>query len=326
MKPDIYFYIPSDIYNPEWPKSLNDNWISFGKGPNIWTYFTPIVLKEKGYDVKITTKIPDEGIVLSHSRYLPQKRLVNDKTILICIRADYGRNHMAHIHIVQNPKQPKMIGKDILERLFFPGLSFYIPYWPQPGLIPRDPNRGDKFENIVYMGALKNLHEDLRSESFKKELENEGIKFKIITSRANWNDYSQVDGVLALRPTSGDSDLRKPPSKLVNAWLARVPAILGPESAFRALRKSEYDYIEVKNIKQIKKAVLFLKDNPEIRKKMIENGILRSSEFTIDSIANRWIHFFENVAIPYYLKWIKSKIYRKTFYFFRSIRTGIKNL
>lgn len=324
--PRISFYIPPDILKPDWPKSLKDNWVSFGRGPNIWTYFTAIVLQEKGYPVEITTEIPEEGIVLSHSRYLPQKRIVNDKAILVCIRADYGRNHMAHIHIVQNPEQPHMKGKDAIERFFIPGPSFYIPYWPQPGLIPRDSKRGDKFENVVYMGAPKNLREDLRSPEFAEELAKEGINFKIVTLRSLWHDYSQVDAVLAVRPESRDSDLRKPPSKLINAWLARVPAILGPESAFRALKKSEFDYLEVKNLEEIKKAILFLRDNKNFREKMIQNGIIRSKDYTIDSIANRWIKFFEEVAIPYYYRWLSSKFYRRLFYFFRGIRTTIKHL
>ena len=37
----------------------------------------------------------------------------------------------------------------------------------------------------------------------------------------------------------------KPPSKLFNSWLAGVPAVLGHESAYRAERRSDLDYIEV---------------------------------------------------------------------------------
>lgn len=317
LRPKISFYIPPDKFKSSWPKSLKDDWISFGGGAKIWTYFTAIVLKEKGYPVDITTEIPKEGIVLSHSRYLPQRRLVNDKAILICIRADYGRNHMAHMHIVQNLCQVYMRGRDFLEKFFLPGPSYYIPYWPQPGLIPRHSSRGDRFENVVYMGTVKNLKEELRTTEWAEELAKERIVFKIVGDQALWHDYSQVDAICAIRSRSSDHHLRKPPSKLINAWLAHTPAILGPESSYRALRETELDYIEAKTLKQVRDAILRLRDQPSLRQKMVANGIKRARNYTVEANANRWIDFFERTAIPYYFNWRnRSNFYKKTFYFF----------
>ena len=45
------------------------------------------------------------------------------------------------------------------------------------------------------------------------------------------------------------------PSKLINAWLAGCPGILGPESAFQQLRESELDYIEARTVDDIVNAV-----------------------------------------------------------------------
>lgn len=302
-KPEIYFYIPQEKYSDLWPKSFSDNWEAFGGGANVWSYFTPIALREYGYPVQITTEIPDEGIVLSHSQFLPQRRITNDKTMLICIRADYGRNHPAQMHLVQNADQAHYAGRDMIEYLFQPGPSYYMPYWPQPGLVPRDTERRDRFENIVFVGARQNLAPELLTDGWRRSMEELGLNFVTKFDRASWHDYSEADAVLAIRSMSNTRYLRKPPSKLTNAWLAGVPAILGPESAFRTLRQTEYDYLEIQTQQEALTAIRQLKENPLLRSKMVEVGRARSGEYSIAANAQRWIAFFEQFAVPYYKQW-----------------------
>lgn len=325
-KPAIYFYIPRDKFSEDWPKSLADNWVAFGGGANVWSYFTPVALREHGYPVHITTEMPDEGIVLSHSQYLPQKRITNDRTLLICIRADYGRNHVAQMHVVQNAAQERYQGKDFFEYLLLPGPSYFIPYWPQPGLVPRDPARGDRFENLVYMGARQNLAAEFKSDEWRQEMEAAGINFVMTMDRACWHDYSAVDAILAVRSLSKSRYLRKPPSKLVNAWLAGVPAVLGPDSAFRALRQSEFDYLEVTSLQAARDSILRLRDDVSLRTRMREVGMQRGSEYSVAAIAGRWERFFEEFAIPYYLKWRNRPWFHKHVHrAARDFRTLIKN-
>lgn len=325
-KPEIYFYIPKDKFSEAWPKTLSDNWVAFGGGANIWSYFTPIALREFGYPVRITTDIPDEGIVLSHSQYLPQRRITNNRTLLICIRADYGRNHPAQMHVVQNRDQAHYVGRDFLEHLLLPGPSYYIPQWPQPGLIRRDPARGDRFENVAYVGARQNLAKELSSDAWKQELNDIGLNFVTMFDRASWHDYSEADAVIAVRSMSSNRYLRKPPSKLTNAWLAGVPAILGPESAFRTLRQSEHDFIEVQSMKEAICAVRRLKDDLSLRRKMVEIGTERSREYSIEANAKRWVAFFDEFAIPYYHKWhARPWLYQRIQESARFVRTWIKS-
>ena len=54
----------------------------------------------------------------------------------------------------------------------------------------------------------------------------------------------------------------KPASKLVNAWHAGVPALLGPEPAYQALRM-QFDYIEIRSPEDAIREVIRLKENPE---------------------------------------------------------------
>ena len=324
-KPEIYFYVPPDKFEESWPKSLADIWVAFGGGANVWSYFTPVVLREHGYPVHITTEFPQQGIVLSHSQYLPQHRITNEQTMLICIRADYGRNHPAQMHVVQNADQAHYAGKDFVEYLFLPGPSYFIPYWPQPGLIPRNVDRGDRFENIAFVGARQNLAPELKTEQWQRAIAELGVKFVTMFDRASWHDYSEVDAVIAIRSMSAARYLRKPASKLTNAWLAGVPAILGPESAFRALRQTEFDFIEVQSQQAAIEAIRRLKEDSTLRWKMVETGRQRSEEYSIAANAERWIRFFEDFAIPYYQQWTsRSWGHRKLERAARDFRIWIK--
>jgi hypothetical protein len=326
-KPEIYFYIPKEKFSDHWPKTLAENWVAFGGGANVWSYFTPIALREHGYPVTITTEIPDEGIVLSHSQYLPQKRITNDRTLLICIRADYGRNHPAQVHVVQNAEQERYQGKEFFESLLLPGPSYFIPYWPQPGLIARSQERGERFENVVYMGARQNLASEFKSDEWRSEMDKAGINFTMTVDRSAWHDYSSVDAIFAIRSLSNSRFLRKPPSKLINAWLAGVPAILGPDSAFRALRQSEHDFLEVNSLASAREAILRLRDDRQLRTKMVEVGNARASEYSVAAIAGRWETFFEEFAIPYYVKWRQRPWLRRNIHrLARDFRTSFKHV
>jgi hypothetical protein len=326
MKPKIFFFIPKENYSENFPKSLKDDWVSFGGGARIWTYFTAIALKDSGYSVEITTKLPEEGIVLSHSRYLPTIIYPKKNRLIICIRADYGRKYSADMHIVQNRYQIKNRGREFFEFLFSPGLNYYIPYWSQPGLIPRDPSRKDLFMNVAYMGAPQNLDPALKSEEWTARLAKEGINFFKIFDRHLWHDYSYIDAILAIRPKTGDHHSRKPPSKLVNAWLARIPAILSPDSAFIEIYKNEKDFIRASNAEEAFIAILNLKSNKLLRRKIVKNGIQRSLEYTNKANIQRWITFLQEFAIPLY----KKRLNWNKFHFFyyqkiKLIRMRIRN-
>ena len=311
MKVVLSWLVVPYFYN-NWPQRINDNWLAFGGGANIWTYYTAIALKDSGYSVKITTEFPEKGIVLSHSRYLPALIKPKQDRLVVCIRADYGRKYSADIHVVQNQYQLKNRGREFLEFFFCPGPNYYIPYWSQPGLIPRDSSRKDTFENIAFMGASQNLHPDFKSAKWEKLLSSEGFNFIKIFERHLWHDYSEVDAILAIRPKKGDHHSRKPPSKLTNAWLAGVPAILGADSAFREISRTDYDYMEISNSEEAFRAILRLRDDKIMRRKIIQNGVERSYEYTQKINLKRWVDFFDNFCIPFYkdrVGWSSFKFY-----------------
>src|SRR5262249_29736407 len=133
----------------------------------------------------------------------------------------------------------------------------FVPLWPQPGLLPRDPARGERVETVAYFGREGALPPWFREPLFVNELAQCGVRFEI--RHDAWHDYREVDLVLAYRLETPSMLEVKPATKLYNAWLAGVPALLGEEPAYRALRQSDLDYVPVASAGEAVAAVRALK-------------------------------------------------------------------
>jgi hypothetical protein len=322
--PQIYFYIPQRQWVSKLPQRIEDYWewvcqpgIGKYKGSYTWTLETYLYLKGKGFPCQIIGTLPKEGIVLSHYDCLEFDSKPSPRLLIVCCKAERKRHPYAQIHIVQNPYDPMIIESDPL----WP--AYYIPGWPQPGLISRNPERGEKFENIACFGY--ELAPELKESSWQKKLETLGFHTYIsdVDKCNSWNDYSFVDVTVNVRSFNETSFNEKPSHKLYNAWLAGVPAILGRESAFRAERESDLDYIEVNSQEEIIEALKLLRDNKELRRKMVENGKIRIQK-VIPTIVKEWEDFLINVAIPAYRNyWSKksglSKTMNMTQYWFSAL-------
>jgi hypothetical protein len=140
-------------------------------------------------------------------------------------------------------------------------------------------------------------------------------------------DYSDVDVVVAVRSFRRKGFIRKPASKLYNAWIAGVPAILGVEFAFREERRSELDFIEVTSCEAAMAAMRRLKASPELTARMIENGFRRAQDVGVDKLTERWWRLLSDVAVPKFEEWQKMGVSgRKDFIFRRSLRKKMRGL
>ncbi|WP_035991180.1 glycosyltransferase [Leptolyngbya sp. KIOST-1] len=261
-----------------------------------WIVTTYLYLKRKGLNVSISDKfVPGQINVVSSLDYSAKDLAFN--SFVVGTRSDGFQPLLCDFVIVQNRFQ---LGSET---------DAFIPHWPQPGLIPRRQERGNTISNIVFKGNEKNLHTPFRSFEFKKELENVGLKFRINIASAEgivaWNDYSADDLVLAVRNLTEQDILVKPASKLVNAWIAGVPALLGPEPAFQDLKLSDLDYIEVRSTKEAIEAIRRLKSNPELYRKMVVNGLNRAEDFTVENMIKRWVEVLAGPVVKQYSQWRK---------------------
>jgi hypothetical protein len=230
------------------------------------------------------------------------------------LKADYDWHPYAQIHVVLNPRESGIIWN-----------SHYIPHWRQPGLIPRNPLRGDAFENIAYFGEIDNLAPELRDAKWSDRLKAMGLKWCVMP-RERWHDFSEVDAIVAVRSFQHRGYLAKPATKLYNAWHAGVPALLGEEAAYQAERKSDLDYCRVSSVEMTLNCLAKLMADIKLRNAMVENGRARALETASELTVEKWKHLINQIVIPAYLKWSgEAAPRREMFLRYRLIASKIRS-
>ncbi|UCH12903.1 MAG: hypothetical protein JSW18_02910, partial [Candidatus Omnitrophota bacterium] len=187
------------------------------------------------------------------------------------------------------------------------GKYFFIPHWPHPALIPRDIKRGYKFENAAAFGMSSNIANEFKNGLCEKRFSAMNLKW-FYKSPKDWHDFSEVDVLIAIRSFNLKTKdyAHKSNQRLYNAWHARVPAILDSGANYQSERKSDLDYIKVNSVEEMLEALKHLKNDKELRHRMIKNGIKRAQETSVERIIKLWTSFFKNKAIPAYEQWSKK--------------------
>jgi hypothetical protein len=298
--PPVTFFYPSPQQDIEQLKALDvdNNWAFLSRvWSNEWTLQTYLWLRKKGYAVDLSEDVPKAGIVVvgpgtgMARKFIGRYKTARREVAVVTICADSARSFISDVDVMQN-------GYYADEKR-----TFFIPFWPQPGLLPRHAARGHTLEHVVYKGAAGNLHPDFSSPAWRQFLQGRGLTWVVEDTPAGtaacstgWHDYTHVDVILAARPQFGKPYYNKPASKLINAWHAGVPALLGPEFPFRELRRSERDYIEIASVEDAMVGIQRLIDHPEWYLQMVENGKRRARAFTHDRITELWADvLFEQV-------------------------------
>lgn len=299
----VTFYLPGlaepDMYDDV---DLAQEWPRLKSGRALWIIHTYIRLRNAGHDVRIVGRAPDQGVVVVFARdmgsYLAS-RGNKSRTLIVCAQADAI---LAEVSVADVILQHNGLRADD-KRVFF------VPNWPQAGLVPREPSRGDSLRTISYKGNLEQLHDDFLSMRWKQFLTKRNLSF-VLDAPLNdelsnqespdnssafihgttdqWHDFSQTDAILAVRPPRRDLYPHKPAVKLVNAWHARTPALLGPERAYREIRRSQFDYVEIASLDDAMRAIDQLRDEPSRFRKMIHNAERRASEYSTENVLGTW--------------------------------------
>lgn len=307
--PSISFYLP-ELREPI-PDRLDDYWewqtttpgLSPWWGRYHWVLQTYLHLRASGYPCELTTQIPRSGILITHKDCLPPDMRPRPDLVVVCLLVDRTAPHpYAHFHVVHRDGQSLGVGHQ----------TIHIPAWPQAALIPRDPARGDRFETVGYFGYEHNLAPQLWSPEFQDQLQQLGLRF-YAPPPARWPDFSGVDVILAVRQLRLDQRLSKSAVKLVNAWHAGVPAVLGHEAGFRTVRNSPLDYLEASSVDQILESLRRLKNDASLRQQMAAHGRQRAREFSAEQLRARWHMALTHTIVPYYDAWQHHRGYRTAF-------------
>lgn len=285
----VTFFIP----DPQQVRLFQDadpdrDWTLFSTGVQVWIGQTYLRLKRAGYPVVLTAQAPASGLVVVHADHVPAllcRRRWSAALTIVAARADRPRQPHADIEIVQNAGSADG------------GAAFHIQHWPQPGLVPRDARRGSAVRTVAFKGTVGEMTPELAAPEWAEELRRQGIEWRCdavawggnaASYQTSWNDYHDTDVVLAMRKDMSHLHAKKPASKLINAWLAGAPAILGPEQAYRELRRSPLDYIEVASAQEAGAALARLAAEPQLYRAMVENGLRRGEEVRAEACTRAW--------------------------------------
>ncbi|NOT09703.1 MAG: glycosyltransferase family 1 protein [Gemmatimonadales bacterium] len=297
----VQFFLPRHHWPADPLPTDPDDPRLFPGGILTHTLQTYLRLKAIGYPCELVERLPRRGLVVSHRSLIARARFSPD-LFLVNMLADRGPHLWAQAVVVQNPIQAARPG------------HYLIPQWPQPGMIPRSADRGDRFERVAYFGREENLAPVLRSAEWVEALRSMGLDWRIVNHPRN--DYHDVDAVVAARDfgASGVYDF-KPAAKLVNAWVAGVIPLVAPEPAHLALQTSETDFLTIRSMDEAIAALARLKESAELRRVIMARGAERRKAFTAERITSEWRAYLDDVAWPAYREWLDRSRTSRWLYF-----------
>ena len=270
-------------------------------GSSSWIVQTYLQLKVRGLAVQLVPRYVPGAICVVSREELMQKQLLRHlpyRCHLVVCQQDRPRPSICEHRVVQN--RLNVLGDR----------DYFLPHWCQPELKPRDPQRGDRIETLVFKGRWYYVPEEYKSESFLQALQAIGVQFTTDADYhvdlQSWTDYTQADVLLAVRQRSDRYLQSKPPTKLINAWMAGCPAMLGNEPAYEALRQSELDYLIVNSPEEAIAALTLLQSQPQRYRAMIENGWQRAQAFTADRLALEWRNLLAGPVAIAYEQWLQD--------------------
>ncbi len=305
----IFFYIPAQ-YLPSaerqasWTSGQIPELLGDGKAASAqsWLYQTWAEIRNS-CDVELVTEIPREGVVVTLSNHLHQGFRAGTAQFVVAVAADFLPHPGAQVQILQNPAHARRL----------PGTHF-VPHWPQPNLIARDPSRGRAVETAAFFGDPNNLAREIADSAFHQLLLSElGVRFEI-REAGRWHDFSKVDVAVAIRDFSRARHLGKPATKLYNAWLAGVPLIGGSDSAFSAEGTPGTDYLVARSPGELLRQIRKLKETPAKRQAIIAAGALRARARSRDAVRKIWLDICQAVIPSRFSAWKKLSPVRRSLF------------
>jgi len=272
---------------------IDDNAGRFRSGIDVWIVQTYLHVRDAlaadGWTVRLSDRFEAGTICVAHWDELHRLRVRAPRSYIVGVRADRPPLIVADWVVGQNTLQrddDHQVG---------------IPNWPQPGIRARDPARGDRVRRIGYFGRLANAPAFFADSAFLGKLDALGLEF--VPSENDWQNYRDVDVVIAFR-TAPPRVLRyKPVTKVSNAWLAGVPAIVGPEPAYLQIRRDDLDMFVATDADGVMDALTTLVRDPARYRAMCDRARERGAEFDVPAIRERWLAFFRDRVAPGFADW-----------------------
>lgn len=209
----------------------------------------------------------------------------------IVVESDRAPIHVGEIQITQSPAPLRN------------KRTWMLIFWPQPGLIAREADRGPRVEQIHFFGNGSHLDKAFLSADTHARLAELGAKINVLAEPEEWADYSKTDIAIGVRNIPDCWLKTKPASKMINAWRAGVIPMLGPEPAYQHYGRKDHDYLEVSDPDEMIEVIRRLQMEPDWFDRLIDQGKIRAAEFSIDRVVDHWIAFFNGPVVTAYEQW-----------------------
>lgn len=261
-------------------------------GVDAWVLQTHLRLARRGYATKLVSDYEPGAIHVCHFDTIRALGAPPD-AFVVGVRGDRSPLKSCDVEVVQSPCH---VG---------PRRAHLMDHWPQPGLVPRDPSRGARVERIGFFGFGVNLHPRYRSDEFKAELSKLGV---VLVERlaGGWTDYRDLDLVLAVRALPRVFQDTKPATKLVNAWLAGCPALLGREAAYRHVGRPGTDYVEVASPDEVLDGIRRFQADAASYRAFQERGRERARAHDVDAVTRQWIALLDGPVRDEHARWSRT--------------------
>jgi len=292
----------SDDYLAEWVPDKNPHQYSSGIGHNVLEL--AYRLRANGHAISLGEDIPNNShvVIFFKKHFLLQRNLslkilrIAIKNRVILIRSDL----QVDVPLIFNPDLEVMPNRSIVKKKN----QRFVPPFPQRGLIRREKWNSNRIKNLEIKCNPENIPDNLEILVSEINALDCTITINIDSPKSadgsdnNWNDFSEVDLSLIMRPVgqNTESNVRKPPTRLINAWVAGTIPVVDPLPAYTELIRDGIDGFIVDNPKQVVAVVKRLVENPGYCEEVFENCRRRGEEYQVDEIVEVWEQSISNVA------------------------------
>ncbi len=269
-------------------KDPDRDWDCFIEGDFCWSLLTYLILRDRGLPVLLSRDFRDRCVNLGFKTCLRSLRARTD-AFVVCMQGDNHRHGWANVHIVQNKLQAWRQN------------TYWIPHWPQPGLIPRDEGRVG-VRQICYAGRKANAVSF--TSRFHDSLRRMGIDF-VCKQETTWNDFSEIDIAIGVRSFDSRRYKTKPATKLYIAWHAGVPFIGGNDSAFQQVGRPGINYLLARTEDELIAHIKHLATDTSLYNTLVRRGQDAAARYTRSAIAEIWEMVLTGPVAGSYRKWVR---------------------
>ncbi|WP_231364130.1 hypothetical protein [Thioalkalivibrio sp. ALMg11] len=288
----LHFLAPSpirDFIDSSATVSLDDYPGLFHTSSWAWIGQTAFELRKYGLDVSTGEDYRPGAINFGLAADI-RRRPVCSEIFKVSLDADQLRPRWANLSFVQNQRQTSRC-------------AFWVPHWPQPGLVRRDSSRAE-FRTVGFFGLERNLCRD--PEWWRHICAAYGMEFRLKTA-AEWNDYHDIDVAVGVRDFSCKKHDEKPPTKMFNAWLAGAVFIGGCDSAYSQVGKDGRDFLRCATEQDLSRYLGRLQRDPEWGRDVVRTAAESVSRTgSRASTVERWVELIEREVGPRFEAWQRA--------------------